>query len=40
MMTPHSPSPAAEAGVTEVQPLCGFRFIDLPSSWGGPARTA
>jgi hypothetical protein len=29
-----------QRGVTLVQPLCGFHFIDLLPPWGGPAEAA
>ena len=32
--------PAPRAGVTEVQALCAFRFVDSPPSWDGPAEAA
>lgn len=36
---PSPPSPL-HRGVTMVQALRAFRFVDVPSSWGGPAGTA
>jgi hypothetical protein len=30
------PAPFSKKGVTEVQPLCGFRVMAAPP-WGGPA---
>jgi hypothetical protein len=35
-----SPPPPLHRGVTMVQALRAFRFVDVPSSWGGPAGTA
>jgi hypothetical protein len=38
MNTPFPPVPPSRGrGVTSVQPLRGFRIIDLPPPWGGPA---
>ncbi len=34
--TPPAP-PSHGRGVTLVQPLRGFRFIDVAPPWGGPA---
>jgi hypothetical protein len=36
-MTTYPPTPFPRKGVTLVQPLSGFRFIDHTPPWGGPA---
>lgn len=40
MNAPHPPPPAAKAGVTTVQALRAFRFLDSLPPWGGPAEAA
>ena len=34
------PAPFATKGVTPVQPLRGFRFVDSLPPWGGPTEAA
>ncbi len=36
MNAPFPPTPFPRKGVTTVQPLRGFRFIDSLPPWGGP----
>lgn len=37
---PRNPAFAPWKGVTTVQPLRGFRLVDLLLPWGGPAEAA
>ena len=40
MKSTYPPAPFHEKGVTAVEPLRGFRFIDLRPPWDGPAEAA
>ena len=40
MKTTYPPAPFPWKGVTTVQPLCGFRFIDTLPPRGGPSEAA